>query len=90
MEIFRVSRSLQFVCDSGSTRNGFKHEATLFKNGREEAFAKVNYLNRTWESFTYQSVMFEAIDKAKKEGSLTSEEIKKCEKAVKNNAFLKR
>lgn len=57
MEIRKLSKGYQFVNECGSTRNGFYHKSTLFQNGREITSRKVNYLNRTWECYTYQTSM---------------------------------
>lgn len=46
------------------SRSGFSHTSTLFHNGQSLATAKRHYLNRTWESYTYQSSMKDAVDKA--------------------------
>lgn len=51
------------VCESKSTRNGFKHEATLLIGGYEHAKAKCMYLNRTWESYQYHSVIQKVLEK---------------------------
>lgn len=47
----------EFVNSSRGNRSGFVHEATLFRNGSYEGEAKIQYYNRTWECYTYQSVM---------------------------------
>ena len=36
---------------------GFKHVATLHRNGFEISKTKICYLNRTWERFGYESVL---------------------------------
>lgn len=53
------------------TRNGFRHEAVLWVGGVPEKMVKINYLNRTWESFEYQSVIRKAIGNSR---LLTQEE----------------
>lgn len=53
-----------FVCNSRNTRNGFAHDCTLFHGEKAIAKATANYLNRTWESYRYQSVMLSAVSKA--------------------------
>lgn len=63
MTKFKINDELEIVCEWGKTRNGFKHTATLLRNGRDIDSAKCNYLNRTWESFEYQTVMQELLDK---------------------------
>jgi hypothetical protein len=53
------------------TRNGFnKHEAALIipsflLNGSEKERVKICYLNRTWEQYTYQSVIHKLIEKSR-------------------------
>ena len=63
MKTFKIDKDLQIVCESKNTRNGFKHEATLIRNGLTIDFAKVCYLNRTWESFEYETVIQKLLDK---------------------------
>lgn len=47
-------------CESVRTRNGFKHEATVFKDYKIMFKNKINYLNRTWESYEFESVLRQA------------------------------
>ena len=58
-----------FYCNASDSRTGFKHECSLFRNDNELAEAKINYYNRTWEAFTFQSVMLSAVEKAKNNAS---------------------
>ena len=44
-------------CESVSTRNGFKHVAYVVEDGFITLQAKINYLNRTWERFQFESVL---------------------------------
>lgn len=66
MKTFRINKEYQIVCDWKKTRNGFKHTAELrsgvFKGNNCCYFStiektKVCYLNRTWESFEYETVI---------------------------------
>jgi hypothetical protein len=50
------------VCDTKDTRSGFKHIAILHRNGFSISKTKICYLNRTWERFTYESVLRKIID----------------------------
>lgn len=50
-------RHIEFVNESRSTRNGFKHETTMFINGCERGTNTVHYLNRTWECYPFQTCM---------------------------------
>lgn len=48
----------EFINEFGGTRNGFYHKTILKdKNGNMIAEYRINYLNRTWESYTFESVM---------------------------------
>ena len=60
MTLFKLNRNYSVVCEYKSTRNGFTHIATILNNGLEINKVKVNYLNRTWESYEY--VLRKAID----------------------------
>ena len=74
--IFKISEKIEVVCRSESTRSGFRHLATLFIDGKEDVKTKCCYLNRTWERFEFQSVLFKAIEKS----SLSDKEKKLCKK----------
>lgn len=47
----------EFINDSRSTRNGFAHDTTLFIDGVKHGRASCHYINRTWESYRFQTVM---------------------------------
>jgi hypothetical protein len=57
MKIFKLDEIYSVVCIFKGTRSGFKHTATLMKNGLQVYETKVCYLNRTWERFEYESVL---------------------------------
>lgn len=47
-----------FVCEFWNTPNSWGHEVTLYKNDTfKVGHAKIRYLNRTWESYQYQSAI---------------------------------
>ena len=46
-----------FFNSSRSNRSGFVHETELYRNGVFFGRNKIQYYNRTWECYTYQSVM---------------------------------
>lgn len=56
-----------FVNNYWETSNAWGHECHLLKNGSEMAKARARYYNRTWEKYTYQSVMLEAVYNARKD-----------------------
>ncbi|KKM71891.1 hypothetical protein LCGC14_1426100 [marine sediment metagenome] len=54
---------ITIVCEGKLRRGGFKHEATLLRNGVQRDFAKCLYVNRTWERFTFNSVLQKLLGK---------------------------
>ena len=61
MRIFTLNKIYSVVCKDGNTRSGFKHTANLMKNGYSIAETKICYLNRTWERFSFESVLLKII-----------------------------
>lgn len=55
---------MEFINNYGSTRSGFFHTSKLVYNGEIISEARASYLNRTWESYPYQSVMKQAVRNA--------------------------
>ena len=53
-----------FCVSARNTRSGFAHDCVLLHNGRMIAHDTAHYLNRTWESYRFQSVMLGAVDNA--------------------------
>ena len=72
----------EVFCYSGDTRNGFKHTVELHKNGYFLASAKICYLNRTWERYTYESTIHKVINE-KIRLSADKAEDEKLKKALK-------
>ena len=62
MKNFKINKNLEIVCEWKKTRNAFKHVATLLKKGNEIADTKICYVNRTWESFEFESVITKLLD----------------------------
>jgi len=60
----KTFENFMFVNTAGNTRNGFYHKSNLFHNDINISEAKCNYLNRTWEAYTYQSAMQQAVSNA--------------------------
>lgn len=55
--------NIVFECSSRSTRNGFAHDVELKIDGHKVSEAHVNYYNRTWESYQYETAMKTCIRK---------------------------
>lgn len=56
-KVMVLGKEYLFVNESIGNRSGFVHRSTLMENDREVATYKIQYINRTWESYRYQSVM---------------------------------
>ena len=54
-------KKVQFANNSRGTRSGFAHDTSFFVNGHLYREATCHYLNRTWERYTFQSVMRKAV-----------------------------
>ena len=56
---------MEFKNEYKSTRNGFSHTSKLYHDsGNFIIEAKLNYINRTWEVYSFQSSMKMAVSKA--------------------------
>jgi len=62
MRIFNLDEVYSVVCNSESTRSGFRHIAVLHKNGYEIAREKALYQNRTWEAYEFETVLLKIVD----------------------------
>jgi len=82
MKVFKITKELEVVCTSEKTRSGFRHLATLLRDGNEIQKGKCTYLNRTWESYEFQSVLFNVMEKAVKNKLISEEEEKLCKEFI--------
>ena len=62
---FQLKDGYEIIAHWEKTRNGFRHIAILMKDGSEVDRAKATYTNRTWESYEYQTVIRDLLDKTK-------------------------
>lgn len=77
-KIIRGSEQFVLVCDSKSTRNGFCHTCSVINvDENTVGSARVDYMNRTWESYKYQSVIRKALRKA----GFTDDEIESIDRS---------
>ena len=60
-------KEIIFINTWKGTGSGFMHETELYIDGWQAAAARCHYINRTWERYTYQSVMLEAVHKLQEE-----------------------
>lgn len=65
-------REYVFSCYTTNTRNGFCHTVITYIDGwSQSGSTKQPYLNRTWERFTYETVLKRAIGKCAKDDQPT-------------------
>ncbi len=81
MKSFKINDRIEIECESKKARDGFNHVATLLGDGNVKDRAKTHYINRTWESYEFQSVMEKLIDKTK---TLTKDEKASALEFIKN------
>jgi hypothetical protein len=62
METYKINDNLTFEAWYWKKGGRWGHEARAIWHGREIETARVTYQNRTWEAYTYQSVMEKLID----------------------------
>ena len=63
---FKLSKDLAIECHTYETRYSWGHKATAYYEGREVAYSKIRYYNRTWEAYTYQSIVHNIISELPK------------------------
>ena len=63
LRIFNTGHEVEFLCESRNTRYGFAHDAHLMIDGADWGTDTIRYLNRTWESFAFQTVCMSLCDK---------------------------
>lgn len=83
MRNFRITDRIEIVCDyAPRVRDGFTHVATLLLDGRQVDSARAHYINRSWESYEFQSVMQKLIDKTT---ALTPKEKQFCKNWIRGD-----
>jgi len=73
-KVFPVKKGVEIDAHWEKTRSGFRHIAILKVGGYEHERAKVTYLNRTWESFEFETVLRKLLDSS---GILSTKEKEK-------------
>lgn len=76
-------KSFTILCDYWGTRNSWGHEAALYVDSKKIKSYKIRYYNRTWERYTFQSVINACIYSALKELKEELKVIYKKEKGFK-------
>jgi hypothetical protein len=63
MQEFKVDKHNTIVAESENTRSGFRHVVILMRDGHEVDRTKVTYINRTWESFPFETALQKILGK---------------------------
>jgi hypothetical protein len=83
MRIFNIDKNISVACISEGTRSGFRHVATAHKNGFEIARVRLNYLNRTWERYEFESAINDLAETVAQRGDIeTGDKIIKFAKSL--------
>ena len=75
--------NIEFKNSYGKTRSGFYHKTELYIDSKFILECKLSYLNRTWESYRYQSVMKQALDNALESEILREKKLKGIKRLTK-------
>lgn len=57
---------IYFTCNTTNTKNGFCHHVFAIGGGKDYEHTRVSYINRTWESFQYETALLSAVAKFRK------------------------
>ena len=60
MQIFEY-KNFKIVGETYETSQSWGHKAVVFKDNYELSKSRIRYYNRTWERYTYQSVILDAL-----------------------------
>ena len=70
--VFTVNgEEVRFYCNTMYTRMGFCHHVFAVGFGKDYEHSRVSYLNRTWESFQYETALLHAVEKFPKKFTRT-------------------
>lgn len=83
---FKLSDRVTIDCETYETRYSWGHKAYLRINGYIEAYTKYVYYNRTWEAYTYQSILGGVLNKVSNK-IVSKEDKKRYQEMIKNDSF---
>lgn len=87
MGLYRLSiegKEILFINTWRGTGSGFLHETELYIDGWEATAAKCHYINRTWERYSYQTVMLEAVHNLQQQETEREKQRFKQQHGIKN------
>lgn len=70
---FILGKNTKIVAKWQKTTNGFRHMVEYHNNGKILQTRSVSYLNRSWESYQYETAIKALLDKMIKKGQLDAE-----------------
>lgn len=85
MKEFKISDRLTAICEKVKTRN--THYADLYLDNEKVSRGRYTWVNRTWESYTFQSAIQDAIRKAKLDKKMEAEALKWTDEYKEDNPF---
>ena len=56
-------KDASFYCEYYETRNSWGHRGHVMGIGLNDLDTRIRYYNRTWECYTYQTLLFRLLDK---------------------------
>lgn len=69
---FIINKRTKIVAKTQSTRTGFRHLVEYYSDGKLVESRRVSYLNRTWESYQYESAIKSLLKKMRMSPSDTA------------------
>jgi hypothetical protein len=88
MQIFKINENLQIVAEGFSTSRSWGHKATAMYNSTaiqyEVCSTKITYYNRTWERYTFESILYKIVDIMDKEKRVPLKDRIEASRFIKN------
>lgn len=72
---FRLGNNTKIVGKTQNTRNGFRHLVEFYRGNRLIESRSVSYLNRTWESYNYETAIKRLLEKMVKNRELSKNDV---------------
>ena len=66
MQTFEITKDVKVECTTWNRYNSWGHIAKLYINDEYIGTRRIRYYNRTWESYTFQTALYNVIEKYKK------------------------
>ena len=65
MKTFEVNKDIKIEAEYYETRYSWGHKAYLYLNGEQVGYKKITYYNRTWERYTFESILYAIVESSK-------------------------